>query len=266
MNRTGALRGVVRSVAFGVVLACAACAQAPVPELDAQVLQRLPHDGEAFTQGLLWHDGRLFESTGLYGASSVRRVDPDDGRVEAIRWLPDDEFGEGLARVGDQLIQLTWRAGRAYRWPLDGFERGDPPLTVHAYDGEGWGLCHDDDRLIMSDGSDRLFFRNPDDFDLRGSVQVHWDGEPLERLNELACVDGSVWANVWFDDRIVRIDPNDGRVTAWIDLSGLLPAAEREPLGPDAVLNGLAWDPERRVLYATGKLWPAVFALRIEGE
>ena len=243
-----------------------ACARGPAPELEVEVLRRLPHDPAAFTQGLLFHQGRLYESTGTYGASDLRRVDPETGTVEAIRWLPDDEFGEGLARVGEELVQLTWRAGRAYRWPLDGFELGDPPLAVHTYAGEGWGLCYDGERLIRSDGSARLLFHDPADFTPLGSVDVTWDGEPVTDLNELTCAVDRVFANVWFDDRVVRIDPASGRVDGWIDLSGLLPEEERAPLGPDAVLNGTAWDPEREVLYATGKLWPALFELRIVGE
>ncbi len=255
--------------ALAVLLAAAgpfACARAPAPELEVEVVRRLPHDPAAFTQGLLFHEGRLYESTGQYGASDLRRVDPETGSVEAIRWLPEDEFGEGLARVGDELVQLTWRAGRAYRWPLDGFERGDPPLAVHVFEGEGWGLCYDGERLIRTDGSDRLRFHDPDDFASLGSISVTWDGEPVTNLNELTCVGDRVFANVWFDDRIVRIDPASGRVDGWIDLTGLLPEEERAPLGADAVLNGTAWDPERDVLYATGKLWPALFELRIVGD
>jgi glutamine cyclotransferase len=248
-----------------LALALAACGAAPPSELQAEEVARYPHDPGAFTQGLLWHAGALYESTGLYGRSSLRRVRLQDGEVEAIRYLPDDEFGEGLARVGDELIQLTWQAGRAYRWPRDGFERGQPPLATYRYDGEGWGLCHDGERLVMSDGSDVLTFRDPDDFAVLGSVSVTLDGEPLKDLNELECVGDDVWANVWYDDRIVRIDPADGRVTAWLDLSGLLPAEQRAALGPDAVLNGIAWREDTETLLVTGKLWPVIVELRLRG-
>ncbi|NBC96451.1 MAG: glutaminyl-peptide cyclotransferase [Deinococcus-Thermus bacterium] len=246
-------------------LALIACGSAPPRELQVEEVARYPHDAGAFTQGLLWHDGALYESTGLYGRSSLRRVRLGDGEVRAIRYLPDDVFGEGLARVGDELVQLTWRAGVAYRWPVDGFERGEPPLETHVYEGEGWGLCHDGARLVMSDGSATLTFRDPATFAVLDTVTVALDGEPLARLNELACVGDAVWANVWQDDRIVRIDPSDGRVTAWLDLADLLPDAERERLGPDAVLNGIAWREDTETLLVTGKLWPVLVELRLAG-
>jgi glutamine cyclotransferase len=247
-----------------LALTVAACGAASPTELTAEEVARHPHDGAAFTQGLLWHDGVLYESTGLYGRSSLRRVRLEDGELLAARYLGDEVFAEGLALVGDELVQLTWRAGVAYRWPLDGFERGDPPLDTHDYDGEGWGLCFDGRRLVMSDGSDRLTFRDPETFALDGSVAVTLDGEPLDRLNELECVGDQVWANVWYDDRIVRIDPSDGRVTAWLDLSGLLSDDVRAALGPDAVLNGIAWREERGTMLVTGKLWPVVVELKLD--
>lgn len=249
---------------LALVLALAGCGSAPPRELAAEEVARYPHDEAAFTQGLLWHDGALYESTGLYGRSSLRRVRLEDGDVLAVRYLDDETFAEGLALVGDELVQLTWRAGVAYRWPLTGFELGDPPLKGHPYDGEGWGLCFDGSRLVMSDGSDRLTFRDPDTFDVDGSVAVTFDGEPLSRLNELECVGDQLWANVWYDDRIVRIDPSDGRVTAWLDLSGLLSDDVRAALGPDAVLNGLAWREDRGTMLVTGKLWPVIVELRID--
>lgn len=244
-----------------------ACRSAGPADLDATVVARHPHDPGAFTQGLLWHDGHLYESTGLRGRSSLRRVDPTTGDVLAIRYLPDDLFAEGLARVGDRLIQLTWQAGRALVWPLEGFERGEPPLDRFSYDGEGWGLCFDGERLVMSDGSDRLTFRDPEDFSVSGSVQVTLDGEPLEALNELECVDGSVWANVWYEDVLVRIDPASGRVAATLDLSDLLTDEERADLADGAVLNGIAWNDATGTMWVTGKLWPLMFELRIaDGE
>jgi len=242
-----------------------ACGSSPATELSANEVARHPHDPGAFTQGLVWHDGWLYESTGLYGESSLRRVELETGAVEEVRYLEAEVFAEGLARVGDALVQLTWRAERAYRWPIDGFARGDPPRAVHAYRGEGWGLCHDGERLVKSDGTPRLTFHDPDDFGLLGSVDVTLDGEPLARLNELECVAGAVWANVWYEDRIVRIDPASGQVEAWLDLSGLLTPAQREEVGPQGVLNGLAWRPETGTMLVTGKLWPVVVEMRIEG-
>jgi glutamine cyclotransferase len=246
-------------------LSLVACGSAPPRELQAEEVARYPHDTDAFTQGLLWYDGALYESTGLYGRSSLRRVRLADGAVQAIRYLPDDVFGEGLARVGEELVQLTWRAGVAYRWPVAGFERGEPPLETHAYEGEGWGVCHDGTRLVMSDGSASLTFRDPATFAVQGTVTVTMDGEPLDRLNELECIGGDVWANVWYEDRIVRIDPEAGRVTAWLDLADLLSDAERDRLGPDAVLNGIAWREEAGTLLVTGKLWPVLVELRLSG-
>lgn len=247
-----------------VVVAMLAGCRAQAPEAwRAEVVARHPHDPGAFTQGLVWHDGFLFESTGLYGSSSLRRVDLDTGAVEEVRYLSDDVFAEGLARVGDELVQLTWREGIAFRWPLDGFGRGEPERGRHAYRGEGWGLCFDGEHLVMSDGSDRLTLRDPQDFDVVRTVAVTLNGEPLEALNELECVDGYVWANVWHQDDIVRIDPADGVVDATVDLTGLLSTSERAALADGAVLNGIAWRPETATLLVTGKLWPVLFEIRI---
>lgn len=249
--------------AFGAVLLGGCTAQSPA-SLAYEEVARYPHDPAAFTQGLLWHDGALYESTGLYGGSSLRRIDLESGSVRAVRYLPGDRFGEGLARVGDALIQLTWRAGEAYRWPLAGFERGEPPLVTHRYAGEGWGLCFDGERLVMSDGSARLTFRDPVTLTQLGTVEVTLDGEALPQLNELECVAGAVWANVWRDDRIVRIDPTNGRVTGVLDGSDLLSESERAGLPTDAVLNGIAWRAETETMLVTGKLWPVVIEIRID--
>lgn len=220
-------------------------------ELRVEVVREIPHARDAFTQGLLFHDGALYESTGRVGQSSVREVDPQTGEVRRRREVPD-VFGEGLALVGDLLFQLTWQDGRALVYRRGDFE----PVREHEYSGEGWGLCWDGQRLVMSDGSEMLTFRRPDDFDVIGVVRVTDRGRPLRRLNELECVDGAVYANVWTTDRIVRIDPTSGRVTASIDASGLL--SDEERLGVD-VLNGIAWLPDRRRLLITGKLWPKMF-------
>jgi glutaminyl-peptide cyclotransferase len=227
--------------------------------LGHEVVSVRPHDPRAFTQGLLLDgDGALFESTGLLGRSSLREVDALDGRVLRLRPLPDDQFGEGLALVGDRLIQLTWQNGVATAWDAATF---DPRMT-YAYDGEGWGLCHDGTRLVMSDGSDRLTFRDPATFAVLGDVPVTLDDEPLAALNELECVDGAVWANVYTTDRIVRIDPASGSVTGTLDLTGIIephPDASR----PGAVLNGIAYDPRADTFLVTGKLWPELFEIRV---
>jgi glutamine cyclotransferase len=228
-------------------------------ELGWEVVSRRPHDGAAFTQGLqLGADGRLFESTGLRGGSTLREVDPDTGLVLRSVALPDDRFGEGLAIVGDRLIQLTWRAGVATSWDIETFEA----LETFRYDGEGWGLCFDGERLVMSNGSDALTFRDPLTFDVIGEVAVTLDGLPQGRLNELECVDGAVWANIWLTDDIVRIDPEDGRITGVLDLAEVLipsPASDDRA----AVLNGIAYDATAETFLVTGKRWPELIEIRL---
>ncbi|MCA9529432.1 MAG: glutaminyl-peptide cyclotransferase [Myxococcales bacterium] len=225
------------------------------PTLRPEVLARYPHDTEAFTQGLLWRNGHLFESTGLYGESSLREVDLRTGTVVRRHDLPADLFGEGLAAVRDHLVQLTWKHGTALVWRTADFS----VARQFAYEGEGWGLCFDGEHLVMSDGSDRLVFRDPDSFAVARTVHVTRDGAPVRALNELECVDGAVYANVWQTDEIVRIDPRTGRVEATIDAGGLLDAASR---GHADVLNGIAFVPETGHFLITGKLWPWVFEVR----
>jgi glutamine cyclotransferase len=224
----------------------------PAARLAAKVLSTRPHDPSAYTQGLVWHRGALYESDGLYGSSSLRQVDPVTGEVRRRVNLPDGFFAEGLAAVGGRLIQLTWREGVAFVYSLAAFERAG---EFH-YQGEGWGLCYDGRRLIMSDGSDRLSFRDPKSFALQGEVQVLLDGRPVHELNELECVEGAVYANVWMTDDILRIDPQTGRVDAVIDASGLLTAEE---MAHAEVLNGIAYLPETKTFLITGKLWPKMF-------
>lgn len=216
------------------------------------VLAVYPHDTAAFTQGLLLHGPFFYESTGLYGQSSLRRVDPLTGTVLLQHDLATDEFGEGLARVGDRLIQLTWNENTAHVHDVADFA----PLDNFHYAGEGWGLCHDGQRLIMSDGSSELTFRDPDTFALLGQVEVTLDGAPVVRLNELECVGHLVYANVWLTDTIVRIDAATGVVVTEIDAAGLLTPAEEVQAN---VLNGIAFDPASGHFFLTGKLWPKLF-------
>jgi glutaminyl-peptide cyclotransferase len=227
----------------------------PFEQLVPKVLRVYPHDVRAFTQGLVYFDGGLYESTGQYGQSSLRRVDPDSGAVESSVDLDAQVFAEGLARVNDELHQLTWKNGLAFVWKLGTFEK----VREHSYQGEGWGLCYDGKRLIMSDGSERLAFRDPRSFREEGSVRVARAGQPVHKLNELECVNGAVYANVWLSDVIVRIDPGSGEVTGWIDASGLL--TPRERVGADW-LNGIAHIPERDTFLITGKLWPHMFEVK----
>lgn len=229
----------------------------PAEHRKVKILGSVPHDPESYTQGLVWSEGMLYESAGHYGQSSLRQVDPKTGKVLRSVKVPPQYFAEGLARVGNRLIQLTWNEGTALLWDLATFERrGDLP-----YSGEGWGLCTDGQRLIMSDGSDRLSFRDPATFATTGSVNVVLDGRPAMRLNELECVDGAVYANVWQSDEILRIDPATGRVTAVIDASGLLTPQEA---GRAEVLNGIAYKPETKTFLLTGKYWPKMFEVTFE--
>lgn len=241
------------------------------PPLAWQIVSRRPHDPTAWTQGLqLDADGRLFESTGLRGRSTIREVDPLDGSVLRALHLPDWQFGEGLALVDDRLIQLTWQEGIAHTWDAATLESEG----TFDYEGEGWGLCYDGQRLVMSDGSDRLTFREPGTFEVTGSVRVQSVGLGDLRLNELECVDGMVWANAWLTDTVLRIDPAKGQVTGTLDLTGLLeegqglepPTVEPQAspaLAPPDVLNGIAWDAASGTFLVTGKLWPALFEIRV---
>ncbi len=233
-----------------------ACDAQPVTHDTAHIQASHPHDPRAFTQGLLIADGVLFESTGQYGRSSVRRVELTTGRVEQATELADHYFGEGLALVGERLYQLTWKAGVALVYDLKSLK----PVGRFDYDGQGWGLTYDGRDLIMSDGSATLKRIDPADFSVLGTIRVRENGQPVDRLNELECIDGEIWANIWFADRIVRIDPSDGRVIGSLDASALkaaLPAG-----GSPDVLNGIAWDAATRTLYLTGKYWSRLFEVQ----
>ncbi len=229
--------------------------QPVVRSLRVDVLREFDHERDAYTQGLLWWNDQLFESTGRYGESTLRRLNPRTGRVEQRIEVPDEYFGEGLALVDRRLLMLTWTTERAFTYDRDSFEPGE----TFQYGGEGWGLCHDGDRLVMSDGSDRLTFRDPDSFEPIGEQRVRLRGQPLHKLNELECVDGAVYANVWEEDFLVRIDPDTGRVTDYIDATGLLQGADRN--GAE-VLNGIAYNPTTETFYITGKWWPKMFEVR----
>jgi len=232
-------------------------AQAPQQWVAEPVLV-LPHDREAFTQGLLFRAGRFYESTGRYGLSDLREVDPESGAVIRRRPLDARYFGEGLALVGERLIQLTYREGVAFVYDVDTFEE----VGRFGYEGEGWGLCFDGSVLWMSDGSSSLQRRDPETFALLGRLEVRREGRPVPRLNELACAGGHVYANVWLTDELVRIDTRSGRVDAVIDASGLVPDDPLVRGDRDAVLNGVAHDPASGRWWLTGKLWPVLYEVR----
>lgn len=239
-----------------------------VPErLEVRVLAEYPHDPEAFTQGLLVHDGAVYESTGRYGASELRRVAPETGEILLRRELPGHLFGEGLALIpegadgaGARLVQLTWQEETALVWDADDLTaRGELP-----YRGEGWGLTWDGERLVRSDGSSWLTFHEPEGFAEVGRVEVTFQGRPLSQLNELEWVEGVLWANVWGSPQVVRIDPGTGRVTGVADLAELERRLAPEEARRIDVLNGIAWWPERRTFLVTGKLWPRLFEVVLE--
>ena len=223
-----------------------------------EVVNAYPHDPSAFTQGLLWHDGFLYESTGLNGESSLRKVTLETGVPAQNRKVDRQYFAEGLALSGDRLVQLTWQSQRAFEYSLGAFE----PLRDFDYLGEGWGLTTDGNRFIMSDGTAKLRFMDLSTFAPKGSVNVTDQGRPVVRLNELEYIDGLVYANVWRTDRIAQIDPANGNVVGWIDLAGLLTPEDRGTSSPD-VLNGIAWDSAARRLFVTGKNWPKLYEIRL---
>lgn len=224
------------------------------------VLETRPHDPDSFTQGLVWFEGRFFESSGRYGRSDLREVDAVTGEVVRSRPLAADEFAEGLALVEDRLVQLTYREGVAHVYDRETFE----PIGRFRYDGEGWGLCYDGTDLWMSDGSSTLIRRDPTTFEIRGRLAVTRDGRPVTRLNELGCVGDEIYANVWMTTDIVRIVKRHGRVEAVIDASALVPDDPRVRADPDAVLNGIAHDPDEDIFFLTGKLWDVMYVVRFE--
>ena len=229
-------------------------AATPVHRYD--IVNTYPHDPEAFTQGLVYRDGVLFESTGLAGRSTLRKVQLETGKVLQRIDVDKKYFAEGLTDWGNRLIQLTWVTNVGFVYDLSSFAR----VQTFAYDGEGWGLTQDGRRLIMSDGTPALRFLDPQTWKVTGRITVRDRGTPVQRLNELEFVDGLVYANVWTTDRIAMIDPASGEVKGWIDLTGLMPPAFT---AGDAVLNGIAYDAARRRLFVTGKLWPRLFEIRI---
>jgi glutaminyl-peptide cyclotransferase len=227
------------------------------PYMTYEVVNAYPHDPAAFTQGLIYHDGYLYESTGLYGESSLRVVELETGKVlQQVDLLPQ-YFGEGLTLWEDTLVQVTWREGTGFVYGLDTFSL----FRQFTYPTEGWGLTHDGERLIMSDGSHRLYFLDPEGLQIVSQVEVIYQGQPVERLNELEYIQGEVYANIWLTDEIVRIDPATGIVQGWIDLRGILPEELRTPATD--VLNGIAYDIEGDRLFVTGKFWPLLFEIRL---
>lgn len=229
---------------------------AVVPTYGYEVVRSYPHDRAAFTQGIIFRNGVFYEGTGLNGRSTLRKVKLETGEVLQVKPLGQEYFGEGITDWKGSLLQITWKNEVGFVYDLNTFER----TKTWAYTGEGWGLTHDDTRLIMSDGSSELRFIDPVTLNETGRITVRDGRAPVDELNELEYVKGEIFANVWRTERIARISPKDGRVLGWIDLSGLLSPAERA--GVD-VMNGIAYDAAGDRLFVTGKLWPRVFQIKL---
>jgi glutamine cyclotransferase len=221
------------------------------------IIHTYPHDRKAFTQGLVFEAGVLYEGTGLHGQSTLRRVDLATGQVLQLHTLPAHLFGEGVTVYHDRIMQLTWQSHIGFVYEKRSFAL----LREFTYPTEGWGITHDGSQLIMSDGTATLYFLHPETFAEVGRIVVHDDAGPVIRLNELEYVQGEIYANVWQTNRIAKIDPHTGRVTGWIDLRGLLqPEDMRQPVD---VLNGIAYDAQRDRLFVTGKWWPKLFEIKL---
>lgn len=225
-----------------------------VPVYSYKVVNTFPHDRKAYTQGLVFDEGVLYEGTGGYGSSAIRKVEMESGRLLKEYRLPATYFGEGITLFKDTLIQLTWRSNIGFVYDRNSFNL----LREFSYPTEGWGITHDQDRIIMSDGTANLYFLNPENFKATGYVEVHDMSGPINRINELEYINGQIFANVWGTDSIVIIDPGDGSVTGWIDLSGLLDNSYNNSVD---VLNGIAYDATVVRIIVTGKLWPQLFEI-----
>ena len=223
-----------------------------------QMVNSWPHDKTAFTQGLVFYDGTLVESTGQYGHSSLRRVDLTTGAILQAKHLASEYFAEGLTIFEGKIFQLTWREQKAFVYDPQSFDK----VNEFSYQGEGWGLTHDENSLIMSDGSNQLRFLDPKTFAVQKTISVYRNGKPVNRLNELEYIHGEIYANVWGTNKIACIDALSGRLLGVVDLAGLdVDAADRND--PDSVLNGIAYDDKNDRLFVTGKLWSKIFEIRL---
>lgn len=228
------------------------------PDYTFQIVNTYPHDPTAFTQGLIYQDDVLFESTGLNGRSTLRRVELSTGRVLNKVDVSQEYFAEGITLFDGKIFQLTWHDGKGFIYDPANFRR----TGEFAYEGEGWGLTHDDRSLILSDGTNKIRFLNPVTFAVERTISVLVDGKPLDELNELEYIKGEIYANIWQTDKIVRIDPSSGKILGWIDLTDLLPVSDR---GRETnVLNGIAYDRNTDRLFVTGKLWPKLFEIKLK--
>jgi len=228
-----------------------------IPVYTYRVVASYPHDRMAFTQGLVVEDAVLYEGTGLHGRSTLRRVELETGGILMVRALPANIFGEGITIQRDRIVQLTWQSNVGFVYSKDNFEL----LQEFYYPTEGWGITHDETRLIMSDGTSKLRFLDPETFEEIGEVEVLDDQGPVKNLNELEYVRGEIYANVWRTSRIARINPQTGKVIGWIELKGILGSEDQSELISD--LNGIAYDAKNDRLFVTGKLWPKLFEIKL---
>lgn len=244
-----------------LALAVATLAQAAVPVYGYTVKQTFPHDPQAFTEGLFYQDGVMYESTGLNGRSSIRKVELETGKVLQSREIPSTYFGEGIAPFGKRLISLTWQNQVGFIFDLETLQ----PQSRFGYEGEGWALTSDGERLYMSDGTPYIRVLDPETLKVTRRIRVTADGTPVTQINELEWVEGQIYANIWQTDRIARIDPFSGRVLGWIDLTGLDKLSGVGP-GTDNVLNGIAYDKAKKRLFVTGKMWPKLFHIELKQQ
>ena len=245
------------AIVFVLLLATVAC-RAAIPVYGYKIVHAYPHDISAYTEGLFYKDGYLYESTGEKGKSSIRKVQLETGKVLQRHEAPSQYFGEGIVDWKGQLIQLTWQSGTGFVYGLDDFKL----RHTFSYPGEGWALTRDSRHIYMSDGSSVLRILDPDTLATVGSIMVTADGVPVTNLNELEWVDGEIYANIWLTNRIARIDPTTGHVVGWIDLTGLFDV-NTLPRPIDDVLNGIAWDARHDRLFVTGKNWPQLFEIKL---
>lgn len=250
---------------------CVACSQAPeaAPSsaappppptvLHYSVVKQFPHDPECYTQGLTFDGGKLFESGGQYGRSSLREVELDTGKLKRNHIVPAEFFAEGMTIVGDKIYQLTYKEGQCLVYDKAKFD----VVKSFRYEGEGWGLTYDGKNLLMSDGSAEIRVLDPETFKELKRIQVTDGGNPVQLLNELEFVDGVLYANIYLTDRIARIDPTTGRVTGWLDLAGILDRNKLPATSKAEVLNGIAYEPSAKRLFVTGKYWPTLFEIKL---
>ena len=225
-----------------------------------EIINVFPHDRKAYTQGLQYREGYMYEGTGQYGESSIRKIDMKNGNILSVLSIDNQHFGEGITIYNDKIYQITWRSRKGFIYDLKTFSLE----STFSYNSEGWGITTAGNHLIMSDGTNKLYHMAPSGFSIIKEIEVYDHNGEVSQLNELEYVNGLVWANVWLTDRIVAIDPETGVVKAELDMTNLLPAADKAVINDkDDVLNGIAWNPEKDTFYVTGKRWPKMFEIKL---